>query len=42
MNALKNGSGVSLGYQLTENKLVWPIPQAERDKNNKLTQNVGY
>lgn len=42
INALKNGSGQSLGYNLTESKLVWPIPQAERDKNTKLTQNNGY
>jgi starch-binding outer membrane protein, SusD/RagB family len=42
INAVKDGNAQSLGYQLTENKLVWPIPQAERDKNNKLTQNPGY
>jgi starch-binding outer membrane protein, SusD/RagB family len=42
MNALKNGNGASLGYNLTEEKLVWPIPQSERDKNTKLTQNPGY
>jgi hypothetical protein len=42
MNALKDGNGNSLGYQLNESKLVWPIPQSERDKNNKLTQNPGY
>jgi starch-binding outer membrane protein, SusD/RagB family len=42
MNALKNGSGVSLGYNLTPEKLVWPIPQSERDKNTRLTQNPGY
>ena len=42
MNALKDGSGVSLGYNVTTNKLLWPIPQGERDKNNNLTQNPGY
>jgi hypothetical protein len=42
MNAFKNGQGNNLNYNLTENKLVWPIPQSERDKNNKLTQNTGY
>jgi len=42
MNALKDGNGNSLGYQLSESKLLWPIPQAERDKNTKLTQNSGY
>jgi hypothetical protein len=42
INALKDGNGNSLGYHLTESKLVWPIPQSERDKNNQLTQNPGY
>jgi starch-binding outer membrane protein, SusD/RagB family len=42
INAMVDGNGVSLGYQLTESKLVWPIPQSERDKNTKLTQNAGY
>jgi len=42
MNAMTDASGNSLGYQLNEDKLVWPIPQAERDKNDKLTQNEGY
>jgi starch-binding outer membrane protein, SusD/RagB family len=42
MNALKDGDGVSLGYNLTPSKLVWPIPQTERDKNTNLTQNEGY
>jgi hypothetical protein len=32
----------ALGYNLTENKLLWPIPQTERDKNVNLTQNPGY
>ena len=34
--------GVSLGYNLTQNRLLWPIPQAEMDKNAKLVQNPGY
>jgi hypothetical protein len=42
VNNLKDGSGNSLGYNLTENRLFWPIPQAERDKNTTLTQNLGY
>lgn len=29
-------------YNLTENRLVWPIPQAELDKNAYLVQNPGY
>lgn len=35
-------NSLDLGYQLSENKLVWPIPQAERDRNSLLTQNPGY
>ncbi|MNS84188.1 SusD family protein [compost metagenome] len=42
MNAQKDGADKSLGYTLNENRLVFPIPQSERDKNNKLTQNSGY
>jgi hypothetical protein len=34
--------GLVFGYNLTENKLVWPIPQAELDKNTYLVQNTGY
>jgi hypothetical protein len=34
--------GVPIGYNLTENGLLWPIPQAELDKNVNLTQNPGY
>jgi hypothetical protein len=29
-------------YNVTERKLVWPVPQSERDQNEKLTQNPGY
>ncbi|MCC6413272.1 MAG: RagB/SusD family nutrient uptake outer membrane protein [Saprospiraceae bacterium] len=32
----------NLGYNLTPNRMFWPIPQAELDKNTKLTQNPGY
>lgn len=42
VNAVKDGAGNSLGYALNQNRLVWPIPQAELDKNNKLRQNAGY
>ncbi len=34
--------GSPFGYVLDDNKLLWPIPQAELDKNTKLTQNPGY
>ena len=30
------------GYNVTQNKLVFPIPQSELDKNTKLVQNPGY
>lgn len=35
-------TGNPIGYQLTPQRLVWPIPQAELDKNSKLVQNEGY
>jgi hypothetical protein len=34
--------GTVFGYSLNQNKLLWPIPQAELDKNTKLVQNPGY
>ena len=34
--------GQKIGYSLTTEKLLWPIPQAELDKNTKLVQNPGY
>lgn len=42
INAALDHNGQNLGYQLNENRLVWPIPQAELDKNTKLVQNPGY
>lgn len=42
INAAKGANGVPLGYNLTPNRLFWPIPQAELDKNAKLRQNEGY
>jgi hypothetical protein len=35
-------NGNNYGYQLTPERLYWPIPQAELDKNSKLVQNEGY
>lgn len=35
-------TGNLVGYNLTPQRLVWPIPQAELDKNSKLVQNEGY
>jgi len=34
--------GTVFGYNLNQNELLWPIPQAELDKNTKLVQNPGY
>ena len=43
INNAKGPDGVtSLGYNLTPNRLLWPIPQAEMDKSSKLIQNEGY
>lgn len=42
MEAVKDGSGNSLKYNVTENRLLWPVPQGEIDKNANLTQNEGY
>lgn len=42
MNATTGVNGASLGYQLNTDRLLWPIPQAELDKNSKLIQNSGY
>ncbi|MCK9422635.1 MAG: RagB/SusD family nutrient uptake outer membrane protein [Bacteroidales bacterium] len=42
MNNATGPNGEPLGYHLTQNRLVWPIPQAELDKNSKLIQNPGY
>ena len=32
----------ALGYPITTEKLVFPIPQTELDRNPNLTQNPGY
>jgi uncharacterized protein (UPF0297 family) len=29
-------------YSISQNDLLWPIPQSEMDKNPSLTQNAGY
>lgn len=38
----KGPDGQNIGYLLNENRLFWPIPQSELDKNTKLVQNPGY
>ena len=42
MNNAIGPDGNKIGYNLTPNRLVWPIPQAELDKNKQLVQNAGY
>lgn len=40
----KDGTGKILPYasNINQNRLLWPIPQAQMDKNQNLTQNPGY
>ncbi|MGU3374925.1 RagB/SusD family nutrient uptake outer membrane protein [Chryseobacterium sp. M5A1_1a] len=40
----KDGNGNILPYagNLNPNRLLWPIPQGQRDNNQNLTQNQGY
>ncbi len=42
INSMTGPDGSIFGYNLTENGLLWPIPQSELDKNDLLTQNPGY
>jgi hypothetical protein len=42
INSAIGPNGAPLGYQLTPERLLWPIPQNELDNNTKLTQNPGY
>jgi hypothetical protein len=43
MNNAKGPDGVTpVGYNLTPERLIWPIPQSEMDKNSNLVQNDGY
>ena len=42
INNAKDQNGQNLGYQLNQNRLLWPIPQSEMDKNSYLVQNPGY
>jgi hypothetical protein len=42
INNAKGVDGVNLGYAISEFQLLWPIPQAELDKNPQLNQNPGY
>jgi hypothetical protein len=42
MNAQVGPSGASLGYKLTTQKMLFPVPQSERDLDKNLDQNDGY
>jgi len=42
MNSQIDPNGKPLNYGLTTNKLLWPVPQAERDLDVNLSQNAGY
>jgi hypothetical protein len=44
IKARTDGKGNKLGYvnNLTEQRLLWPVPQSQLDKNPNLTQNTGY
>jgi hypothetical protein len=42
MQAVKDGNGNSLSYNINESKLLLPVPQGEIDKNTSLEQNQGY
>ncbi|HLK30706.1 MAG TPA: RagB/SusD family nutrient uptake outer membrane protein [Puia sp.] len=42
MNALKDGSGNNLNYNVQDYQLVYPVPQVQLDNNLLLTQNKGY
>ncbi len=42
MNNAVGADGQKIGYNLIPNRMVFPIPQAELDKNVKLVQNPGY
>ena len=42
MNRCSDHQNTYAKSSLTEEKLLWPIPQSERDNNDQLTQNPGY
>lgn len=42
VNAAIGQDGSPFGYNLTQNGLLWPIPQSEMDKNELFVQNPGY
>jgi hypothetical protein len=42
INSVTSFGGVDFRYSIAPYQLLWPIPQAELDKNSQLTQNPGY
>ena len=42
MNSQVDPSGNALNYGVTPDKLIFPIPQSERDLDKNLAQNAGY
>lgn len=42
MNSQVKGDGSNMNYNVNTNKLIFPVPQSERNKNPKLDQNPGY
>jgi len=42
MNALKDGNGNNLNYNVKDYQLVYPVPQTQLDLNPFLQQNPGY
>jgi hypothetical protein len=42
INNAVDGTGQKIGYNLTTDRLLWPVPQAELDRNTSLVQNPGY
>jgi len=42
MNKQVDPYGNTLNYALTQNRLLWPVPQSERDLDKNLAQNPGY
>jgi hypothetical protein len=40
--AISTMNNLNLDYNVTTERLIWPIPQNELDRNPKLTQNPGY
>lgn len=42
INSLSEFGGVNQSYNISDFRLLWPIPQSELDKSSNLVQNPGY